>query len=1034
MSEPKPPPEHRPLLSTGGMFALIGCAALVLLVLLPLAQGRLQKAILLAPSSLSLRYLELSLAKRPEDRELRVQLVQKLLETGQLPEARKTLLPLVAAADQPAQLLLIELDRRAWAAIPPQRADERALALRQVLADMQAIAAESLPLAEQERFAKLYRELDQPLTAAELFEALARRDLPDAEARIRVADAAWLAAGKPERAAALQADLALRPAQTPAAGLAHARAAIERTRSTGDAAALKRVLGQMREAFPRDLGLLELEAKLAEEHDVERAYELTQQLVAAAPNDLDHRRKLARLAEATGRGLKALDAYVWLVRHGGDAHDYARAVELAKANWDLPLLRELLELRGGKAEPPAVSPRDPRKRTAAPEKRRNRARCQAAASRSQLQAVRRRAIYERVALDEALGDAAAARAKLTGASESELQDDSELWQRRFEFEQRQGDLQAQLVTATQMLQRFGGLSASERLASVQLALGQTQAALSTLLAAALTPEQRDEAWLRRIALLAFEAGDVAAERGAYEALIASAEGAAWDYQRLWELAPDQGAALRIALAAFERFQSPGMLAAALEIYRDRGDTNEVLALLERAEAVRALSERPGYWQTRISLHQERAALAAKQQDYSLAKAQLAEAERLLARAAEQAPGAPELYDGIRVSQSAQGLSLGLASDDMPLTARAYDDYGSRLSVREQVYVLRRLGRDDEALALARSALDRPDVNEKDRGVLEGDARALSTGIVRFARVMGDAVQMDGLRALKSGATLEYTGRAAGVRGDASFTYYEPRATAEPVLSAPARDVAASLAGRLSAVSLEAGARVRDERSVQPFGNAGVQFLGSPTEKGARGLARVHVNDAATDTTRLRALGMRQALVLDGAVPFGEYLYLSARGTAEAYFRREDYAYLGAGLSLDAGFGANFALPANAGAAGVRLAGRVAPRFARARDEARPAPGLERGWLPDTSEWAGLGASVGRGQLDVPPLIGRQFSYIVDGAAGMLWPQNAFGFSAQAGVGLSIFGADLLTLAARGGNVVGSTVWSANLGYGISIDR
>jgi hypothetical protein len=73
-------------------------------------------------------------------------------------------------------------------------------------------------------------------------------------------------------------------------------------------------------------------------------------------------------------------------------------------------------------------------------------------------------------------------------------------------------------------------------------------------------------------------------------------------------------------------------------------------------------------------------------------------------------------------------------------------------------------------------------------------------------------------------------------------------------------------------------------------------------------------------------------------------------------------------------------------------------------------------------------------LDVPPLIGRTFCYVLDGAGGWLWPQQGVGFSAQAGVGFSVFGADLLTVAARGGNVVGSTVWSANLGYGVSLDR
>lgn len=370
------------------------------------------------------------------------------------------------------------------------------------------------------------------------------------------------------------------------------------------------------------------------------------------------------------------------------------------------------------------------------------------------------------------------------------------------------------------------------------------------------------------------------------------------------------------------------------------------------------------------------------------------------------------------------------SDDRSLTERAYDDYHEQLSLREQVYVLRRLGRQDEALALARTALASPALPERDRSTLEADARALSEGISRYVRASGDTSQMQGLFALRSAAGVEYAGPAAAVRGDVSFTQYRPSATADRVLTGEARDVAGSLRGRLGVSALELGVRARDESTLRPFGAFALQLAGKP-DAGAQ--LRVHVDDLTTDTTRLRALGVRDAVVLDTALPFGEHVFLSARAAGETFYTQRERGYLGAGLTFDAGLGTSFRLPADVGVAGFRLVGRAASRFARSPSELAGSAKNEV-WLPGSSEWAGVGASLGKGKLDAPPLIGRQFCYVLDAAAGWLWPTSTPGFSAQAGVGVSVFGADLLTLAARGGNVVGGATWGASLGYGFTIDR
>jgi hypothetical protein len=298
-------------------------------------------------------------------------------------------------------------------------------------------------------------------------------------------------------------------------------------------------------------------------------------------------------------------------------------------------------------------------------------------------------------------------------------------------------------------------------------------------------------------------------------------------------------------------------------------------------------------------------------------------------------------------------------------------------------------------------------------------------------VTGEALQMDGLATWGSVASVRYAGKAAGLHAELGLTQLQPRTATAPVLSQDVRELSASLQGRMSRMTLELGVRARDEGNLRPFGMLGVHLAG---DRDAGTFVRLHVNGNATDTARQRAWATRDALELQTALPLGAGFYVSARGLAEAYYTRLERQYLGAGLSADAGLGVNVPLSAALGAAGFRLTGRAAPRFAKEPSPTASDATLSGPWLPVSSQWAGVGASLGRGKLDAPPLLGRAFCYLLDGAAGWLWPQQGVGFSAQAGLGFSVFGADLLTLAARGGNVVGSTVWSANLGYGVTLDR
>jgi hypothetical protein len=217
---------------------------------------------------------------------------------------------------------------------------------------MSAIDKAQLEVPVAEQFAARYRELEQPGKAAELLDHLARRLLPDIERRVAVADVAWVEAELPLSAAQLHAWLAERAGAT---GLEHARLAIERARGAGDPEATDALFKRMHARYPDEVSLFELEVQVAEERDVRRAYELMRSLSKKHPAEARYHRETARLAEATGQSLRALDEYMWLVRHGGNAQDRQRAIALAQANWDMQLMRELME--GG------VSPRKSRVKT-----------------------------------------------------------------------------------------------------------------------------------------------------------------------------------------------------------------------------------------------------------------------------------------------------------------------------------------------------------------------------------------------------------------------------------------------------------------------------------------------------------------------------------------------------------------------------------------------------------------------------------------------------------------------------------------------
>lgn len=644
--------------------------------------------------------------------------------------------------------------------------------------------------------------------------------------------------------------------------------------------------------------------------------------------------------------------------------------------------------------------------------------------RSDVPRMRATATRERVNLYEALGDVDAERKALTAALSSNAAADETLWLLKFELERRLGESAAALDTLTQMLERFPGTATRERLAHLQLALGRPKEALATLQAA---PGAKDERSLRRLALIAFEVGDLDAERRIYERLTMLKSAGLYDYQRLLALARDNSSALRIALAAFERFDSAEMLSSALDIYAAEGNENAQLALLARGERIASLVERRDYWQSLITLRQRRAARAVEDGRFAEAKQELAAAAELLGRATVRARDSA-LFDRLWDAQRAQSLSLGLTSSDKAYAARAYADYKKRLSVRERVYVLARLGRSDEALRMARQALKEGNLSAADRWALQDDVRYLGRSLSRYVQASGEAVDMGDVVMLRAAATVQYGNPSWGLGGGASFNQFRP-AQDGLVIDVEQHDIVGQLHARIKFATLEVGLSVRNEISARPFGSLVARLWG---DESAGGRLRLHLNDTAADNARVRVLAVSDAVAFETTLPLVWRLYLTGRVAGDMFREREKRTHLGTGLTVDAGLGATVVQLRGFGDAGVRLVTRIAPRYPRS-PEALPPEIAKTVWM-QSSEWLGLGASFGRGQLDQPPLVGRQFCYLLDAAAGWLWPVSSIGYSVQMGLGISLFGADLLSIGARGSNVISTTTWSANLGYGLTFDR
>ncbi|HWV08883.1 MAG TPA: tetratricopeptide repeat protein [Pseudomonas sp.] len=333
------------------------------------------------PDAVSVSYAELLLEAHPENRELRLTLIEQLIGLGDYVRARKHVLELSGADTASLPFYELELDVLEALANPAgiEPAASQALVER-----MRPIAASELSDEQRVRLAKYALSLSAPDIAAPIYADLATRD---SERHVEwLAEAAkwYLAAGDSQHAATLylrlmslakepeqrvefleQAFFSLLAANQPeqAAELIDQNLA-ELRESDSDVleAAVRAAMGAHRldlaERFvqvwrtwrPDDQQALAMQFQLRlAAGDIEGAWETSQLMVAARPDDVELLKQVARLGEWTGRPREALDYWIRLLSLGEDTttreHAWRLAAQLFDFDRAIPLLAMLAEQR-----------------------------------------------------------------------------------------------------------------------------------------------------------------------------------------------------------------------------------------------------------------------------------------------------------------------------------------------------------------------------------------------------------------------------------------------------------------------------------------------------------------------------------------------------------------------------------------------------------------------------------------------------------------------------------------------------------------
>jgi Tetratricopeptide repeat len=991
--------------------ALATTAGATLVALMPLAREREELAQRAEASSLSVDYLRIALNEHPEDPEVRFSLAAAEQHAGRFEDARKLLTPLASRSDDHGKrslLRLLTLEQAALAALPehalvarePQRA--RCLSALDALATRADVSDEEL-----HGLASTAASLADPERRAALLTRLIARTPAAFAAHAEETELALLAAGSGREAARLAERRALL-SKDPALAL-HALALAE---ASDDAELARTMVERFERLHPKHRAFAERALSLAlARGDLRRALVRAERLMKAHPAETERLKLVRDVATWSGDQRRALAVQTHLARRGIPG-ELSRALGMAEQRSDLPLMRELLELearRGGDS-----------------------------AGR----------VLARARVLEALGAPREALDLLENAAHGAFQRERKIWDRAAQVARALGDSAREDALLHGIDERFGfELPNARRRAQIALRAGRHREAASELV------RVDDGEALRHAAELAWNDDDVGLARILYRQRTQRTDAIPDDFYRLSVLeglAGDERTALRVAMAGYTRFGTKDMYSFALSSALGAQDKRLIDDLLARSSDPRHPFHRePELYALRVSARQEAARAAIAGGELTRAKTLLADAARDLDEAQRGAKLASARQEALQKSQLAQEWNLALGQKDDARLRTLYPHLRPRLTPREDVWVLARMGERDKALDTSLAALREDRVAESDRPALVREAEALKAHRVRELRVGADFTRVGPLDVPRGYLSVGYDFGKLGVIAGASYAYLDVAggagfATGRPNEVAPFAGVhVARERGEARAVL---GVDTRNGGVARPFLDTRLALeLGDAKSNGTPSpelALALRVNETANDTPALRVLGVRDELGATATLPIGKHLYGALSATGTLYSSRRDRTLLGGGFTGEAALGANVGDDSTPLRGNARLFARTAPRFRRNEDElpsdlrelsATPAGSA----VPDSTTFIGVGASAARGEYALPPLDRKKFAFLLDGSAGLLVPQKKLGLSGRAGVGVSLLGEDMLSVSARASNVVGvatpgKTVWSVQAEYAVSL--
>jgi tetratricopeptide (TPR) repeat protein len=364
----------------------------------------------------------------------------------------------------------------------------------------------------------------------------------------------------------------------------------------------------------------------------------------------------------------------------------------------------------------------------------------------------------------------------------------------------------------------------------------------------------------------------------------------------------------------------------------------------------------------------------------------------------------------------QRLTVALAANDKDAIAKVLAEDGDSLSPLDQVQALKRLDRNQEALAVAEA---RSNLQPWQSEALEAERLALTREAASFAGIGWEIKQLGSLDIERELAVLSFR-PADNHRLSVRFSHNDLH-TSDDDFVAPI-DVDeydfnlkwnTLLLG--TPASVMAGANFRDGSDL-PYGRvAWEKSVYSWLDMGLE----IGVNEVTEDTAALRALGAKDQAAFQILFHPTRREYARLRFGGQRYRTRDDVR-LGEGYNLEGEVGTNLLL--GEPLLQIRLQGQLqanslpgqVPNSLRNSGMIIGAATPEDIVAPEFRMF-GVGFRLATGEFGELP--GR-FSANLDGWLGGLWPAGEFAYRFSGGLGISPLGSDRLSLEAFYANVQG----------------